>query len=355
MRAILTAASSTVWSQISAEASNNALDTWIAPTRAVEDQLHAVLIEQHGTTVAEHYYKGEDRIVGDFWAHETVFGPDVLHDVRSISKGVVALLVGVALMRGQLDSLDTPALDLLPERALNLAPTKRHITVRHLLTMTAGLDWREDGAVSLFSDETLMEFSSDMVGYALGRKVAEAPGRRYLYNSGCVIVLGAILEQVTGMRLVQFARQALFDPLGVTDLEWRCSRGGQVMAHAGLRLRARDLAKLGRLALAGGLWQDQRIVPQAYMDQCLQGHVRAENSWQYGYHWRVGDVVLPHRKWRWAAAMGNGGQRLYIVPALDLVVVIMAGRYNQPYPRNAQASDTLFERIVGEIERPASP
>jgi CubicO group peptidase (beta-lactamase class C family) len=262
----------------------------------------------------------------------------------------VGLLVGIAQQQGKIGSIDIPVVSYLPEsdKPTPLAPGWERITLRHLLTMSSGLDWQEDGVLG---NQTRMEFSGDQARYVLARSIAEPPGKRFHYASGDTVLLGRVLERVTGMDLESYARQVLFGPLGISDLEWRKGRDGHAFAHAGLRLRPRDLTRIGELVLNGGRHAGKQVVPQAWVQESIAGHLATPYGWRYGFQWRSGDSVVDGRSWNWVAGFGNGGQRLYVVPALGLSVVIVAGRYDAPAPVNGRPSHELFQRILGQVAR----
>ena len=291
--------------------------------------LHSVLVERHGRLVAELYRRGQDRSVYSLFAHDTDFGPVTLHDTRSVGKSVVSLLLGIAKQQGKVGDLATPAMAFYPEYADLATPERKAITLEHLLTMSSGFEWHEGGSGP--DDEHRLYWKWSPYRYVLSRPIVASPGRTFNYNSGGTAVLADILTRVTRMPLKDFARQALFEPLGIRDWEWVADLHGRPMAFTGLRLRPRDMAKIGRLVVDHGQWRGQQIVPAEWIRASLQPRISTGYpGLQYGYQWWAGTVAWQGKDIAWSAAFGNGGQRLFVVPELDLVAVITAGAYGDP-------------------------
>ena len=292
--------------------------------------VHAVLVVRHGKLVFEAYAAGEDENWGEplgVVPHDAA----TKHDVRSISKSVVSLLFGIALERKLITGTDVPVMSFFPEYAELKTPKWDKILLRHLLTMTPGYDWNEDTAwMDPSNTVRAMYEAADPYRYILGREVLYAPDAKWQYNSGATALLGAVLKKATGKPLDQFAKEALFDPLHIEDFEWSGMINGEPAAFGGLRLRPRDTAKIGQLVLNGGTWQGQRVVPEDWVKQSTKP--RFDASWggmQYGYQWWLGTSPFgAGRTVDWIAAFGIGGQRIFIVPTLDLVVVTNAGLYD---------------------------
>jgi CubicO group peptidase (beta-lactamase class C family) len=323
---------------------------------------HAVIVERRGQLVAERYFTGSDRNVRDWFAREKSFTPNDLHDMRSISKSVVGLLIGIAREQGKIGALSTPIADFFPSHQEFITPAHRKITLEHLLTMSSGLEWDESGSgVQFGNNETRMSFAWDRERYVLSRPIALAPGTRWNYNGGSTMLLASALERVTATPLDQYAREKLFAPLGITTFEWLDEVYSKLSPYSGLRLRPRDLAKIGRLMANNGRWQykDQhkeqykQIVPAAWVEASMRAHINTEvdgsggTGLGYGYQWWTGSIEHMGRNLAWVSGFGNGGQRLFIVRELDLVVVITAGRYNEP--NNGRPSMALFRKIVAAV------
>lgn len=307
--------------------------------------VHAVLVMRRGAIVAERYYTGADRSIWTPFAHTVRFDAATRHDLRSISKSVTSLLWGIAQAEGQVPGPDTPVLDLYPELADLRTQGREAITVRQLLTMTSGLAWHEPMRYGLGNDETGLYWRSAQARYLFDRPLVAQQG--FHYNGGGTAVLADILVRRTGMPLHEYARRKLFGPLGITDWEWQADLRGRPMAFAGLRLRPRDLAKLGQLLLQRGRWQGEQVVPAAWIEESLLPRVDTGDGLRYGYQWWSGTVEAAGAGHRWHAAFGNGGQRLYVVPSLDLVVVITAGGYDGA--ASGRHAGAVFRAIAASI------
>ena len=143
-----------------------------------------------------------------------------------------------------------------------------------------------------------------------------------------------------------YARAVLFDPLGIGRTEWRSGRDGERNFASGLGMRPRDLARIGQMILNGGTFDGRQVVPAAWLEDSFTSAVKISDRRQYGHHWYLGIVAFDgldgRRRARWIAAMGNGGQRLTVLPDLELVVVITAGNHN----RRGLSPDDLFNEVI---------
>jgi CubicO group peptidase (beta-lactamase class C family) len=308
--------------------------------------LHSVVVARRGKLVLEHYYEGPDERWGQPLGTVT-FGPEVKHDVRSISKSIVGLLYGIALDEGRVPGLDEPLVDQFPAYDdLRVDPQRRRLTVAHALTMTLGTEWDESLPYSdPRNSEIAMELAPDRYRFVLDRPIVAEPGSHWEYNGGATAVLAHLIAKGTGTPLFDYARDKLFRPLGIVDVEWVSGTNGEPAAASGLRMRPRDLARIGQLVLTQGSWEGRQIVRRSWLEASFENRVPAEDELEYGYQWWLGRGRADGR--RWIAGFGNGGQRLVIVPDLDLVVVVLAGNYNQPDAWKLSAT------IMGEILLPA--
>jgi CubicO group peptidase (beta-lactamase class C family) len=314
-----------------------------------QDNVHAVLIERDGRLVYEEYFSGKDVRRGRPLGVVT-FTRDTLHDLRSVTKSVISALVGVASTSGAIRSLDAPLLDYFPEYTDLQVPERRRITIRHALSMSAGLDWNEDlSYADPKNDENVMDRSPDPVRYVLGRPIVAAPGATWRYNGGTTEVLGAILLRATKQSLPDYARSVLFSPLGITAFEWIGTREAP-SAASGLRLRPRDLAKFGSLYLHDGEWNGRQVLPRAWIRESTQRRLTfpGQEARGYGYQWWHTCYSTPSGIVEVPTAVGNGMQRVFVLRAQRTVVTVVSGRYND-------RSINPPERLLLDFILPALP
>ena len=292
--------------------------------------IHSVLVVRRGSLVFEHYRRGVDQRLGRDLG-EVAFGPDVKHDVRSVSKSVVSLLLGIALDRKLIANIDESIFAFLPKYESLRTPAKERITLRHLLTMSSGIAWNENMPYTdALNSEHRMTDAPDPYRYVLEQPLMEEPGKVWNYNGGSTTLLAAVLQRTSGKWIVKFARDELLKPLGITDLEWAQMPGsGEFAAAYGLRLRPRDMAKLGQLVNSHGIWKGKPIVSAEWLKEATTARLPvSDTAYYYGYQWWISSSLVNGKKIDWFEAFGLGGQRIIIVPSLELVVVFTAGLYD---------------------------
>jgi len=294
--------------------------------------VHAILIARHGSLVYEHYFKGEDEDWGTSLG-DIEHGPDTLHDLRSVGKSVNALILGIAIDRGWVPGVDTPLLQLLPRYADLRSPKKDRIRLRDVLTMSMGLKWDQWTSSLRDNSEIQMDNAADPYRYVLSQPVWDAPGTEWNYSSGGAALITAVLQQATGKPEDVLAQQVLFAPLGITNVAWHRWRNGDANAESGLRMLPRDLLKIGQLVLNRGAWNGRQIVSAAWIDAATKPQIRTSqqygaSGYSYGYQWWIGHSQVNGQRVDWPFGNGLGGQRLFVVPQLDMVVLVMAGLYD---------------------------
>jgi CubicO group peptidase (beta-lactamase class C family) len=255
--------------------------------------------------------------------HPFFRGRDV-HSLQSVTKSVVATLVGIAIHRGELPAPSSPLLPLL--NAFDVSRTDPRLsraTLADLLTMRSGIEWHEgDRPLDMTNTTVQLEWSRDWVAFTLSQPMDADPGTKWVYNSGGSHLLSAIVQSKTGMRSDLYAQRHLFGPLGIRDYHWKITPTGIPDGEGGLYLEAEQLAKIGLLYLNDGMWGTQRIFAPGWARTATTRHVERVNAGGsgYGYQWwrpdRNGVEV-------WAG-MGFGGQYLLVLPAQRIVAVTNA-------------------------------
>jgi len=244
-----------------------------------------------------------------------------LHSMQSVSKTVSSVIIGAAMLRGDFKAgLDTPVLKYFDAaKVKNVDERKRRMTLRHVLTMTAGLDWTENVPYDdPRSDSSLMEATDDWVQYVIDKPMAAEPGKIFNYSSGVSELLAHIFLKETGQDIDTYGEKYLFQPLGIEHY-WKRTPLSAVDTEGGLYLRGSDLAKIGYLYLHDGTWDGKQIVPKEWVRESVAPFIQAEEDYKYGFKW----WLLPRKdsqRFVWMAR-GFGGQELMVFPEEGLIGV----------------------------------
>jgi CubicO group peptidase (beta-lactamase class C family) len=312
---------------------------------------HGIILARRGRVVFERYYEGDDVVrtaEGRAESARVIFTAERSHDLRSVTKSIIGLLYGIALDEGKVPLLDAPLLAQFPQYTDLPDMALRHRwTIAHAITMTLGTQWDEDISYDdPRNGEIAMYAAPDRVRYVLEQPIVAVAGERWIYNGGATALIGKIVEQGVGTSIHDYARRVLFDPLGIGPTEWRLLRDGETIFASGLRMTPRDLARIGQMVLDGGRAAERQIVPAAWLEDSFKPAARITDRRWYGYQWYHGYAPYESpegpRRARYAAAIGNGGQRLVVFPDLDLVVIITAGNYNL----RGRAPDDIFIEVL---------
>ena len=276
-----------------------------------------------------------------------IYDQDMLHVVHSVTKSFVSALIGIAVEEGYIDGTEQKMVDLFPERTIkNLDSRKESITLEHLLTMTAGLEWNEWRYAYTDARNDYIKAiyaSSDPIQYVLDLPMMEEPGVRWNYNGGTSHLMSALVAEATGYDTLDFAREFLFGPLGITESRWDSDRHGIRYGGSALYLTPRDMAKFGYLYLNNGTWDGKQIVPAAFVAESAKTHYNVDAYTGYGYQswWTCLGTTVYY-------AAGLYGQRIDVVPDLDLVVVFTAD-IKGPDPES-RMRHMLFDYIMAACE-----
>lgn len=277
--------------------------------------IKSLLILKNNKLIAEEYFYGYNR--------------NDLQQIRSCTKSVTSLLLGIALDRHKDDITDQSIFTFFPEYNSLKTEGREKIKLKHVLTMTAGFQW-DDIPGELFE-------ADDCFQYILSRPLETTPGEKFIYNSGCSILLGGVISFLETKKTQVFAENFLFTPLGITEYIWETHKDGTLQCGHGLSLRPRDMAKIGLLVLNDGIWQNKQVVSKEWIRESTKPHVPESKFFDYGYQWwhRSRNTLQWWEKPKSASpkehdlitALGHGGQFIMIIRDLNLVIVTTASDF----------------------------
>jgi CubicO group peptidase (beta-lactamase class C family) len=310
------------------------------------ENVHSILIIRDRKLVFEEYFNGYtfDYSGDQFRGEYREFGIDTIHNLASVTKAYTSVLIGIAIEHGFIQSVHEKVFTYFPEYSHMSDENKDKITIEHLLTMTSGLEWNEgDVPLTDYERNDLIQLFivEDPIEYILAKPVVAEPGKRFYYSGGDVNLLGEVIRKATGLRIDNFAEKYLFTPLSITEYEWNFLNPDVVYTSGDLKLRPRDMAKLGQLYLKDGTWNGERIISEEWIKHSTREYISIQNSYMaetygqsYGYQWFLQTFYVDSTPFDSITRDGWGGQRIHIFPSLNMVVVLTGGNYYTEPPVN---------------------
>jgi CubicO group peptidase (beta-lactamase class C family) len=276
-------------------------------------EVHSLIIAENDTIIFEKYFNHYSR--------------EERHSLYSVTKSFTSALIGICIAEGYIDSIGMSVLDFFPEYKNSIENNdllKEKITIRDLLTMTAGFEWDEWTTSYNDPDNDVIKLiqSTDWIKYVLDRPMSHAPGTYVTYNSGVSHILSGIITKVTGQPAREFARDNLFTPLGINAWDWDNRPGGVSIGGWGLSLRPVDMIRFGQLYLKNGLWNGVQIIPGNWIDESIMPHYKMNHWCDYGYQWwSYGENMQSVGARGIFFAAGRGEQYIWVIPDHNAVVV----------------------------------
>jgi CubicO group peptidase (beta-lactamase class C family) len=323
---------------------------------ADERAVHGILVVKDGRLVLEEYFDGYRFDYDDpqFRGDRVEYDALTRQNLMSVTKAVTGALVGIAIDEGHVAGVDESVVAYFDQYD-GLSPgEKDKITVEHLLTMTSGLEWNEwDVPLTDADNNDLIQLFivDDPIEYILAKPLEHEPGTYWYYSGGDVNLLGEIFKRSTGTSIDEYAQTHLFEPLGITDYQWRYLNTDVVYAAGELELRPRDLAKFGWLYLSDGRWNGTKVISSTWIENSIREHVsipgRSADGDGYGYQWFTQRYEHNGQTIDAAIRTGWGGQAVVVFPSLDTMVVLTGG----DYVLQTQVSELVSRHVVPAIDQ----
>lgn len=279
-------------------------------------KIHSAVLVKNGAIVFEEYYDGQDI--------------NTRHDMRSVSKSVYSLLLGIAIDRGFIQSINDPVLKYIKDRQVKKNPDKRkpEMTFSDFLTMSSGLDCNDWDKKSKGQEDKVYR-KKDWIQYTLDLPVIHDPGTVTAYCTMGVTLVAEAIRQASNMEIDEFAETYLFKPLQITNAEWGHTSKKKNIPSSAKRLytTSRNLAKIGQLILNEGKWDSKQIVSKEWIANSTRRHTRLANL-DYGFWWWNMPFKHAEKQFNAISATGNGGQYIFVIKELNAVAVFTGGAYN---------------------------
>ncbi len=261
--------------------------------------IRSLLVSHKGKMIVEEYFES--------------YSSDSLDHMRSVTKSVMATLIGIAIDKQMIKSENESIATYLGDAAKGY----ESITIKHLMTMTSGLQWNEEIG---YNDNDEMKAAKSQLEYVLSKPLIHDPGTQWYYNTGGTHLLSIILTKATGMSTLKFANKYLFDPLGIKGIRWKKFSGGYYGGGSGLELKPRDMIKFGMLYKDGGMFEGKRVVSEKFVEKAIEYQQPPTESFGdksgYGYCFWINKETNAEG----FAGQGYGGQTILVMPRYDIVI-----------------------------------